>query len=182
MALPFEMGPDWTLFLDRDGVINIEKNNDYILSWAEFHFYPQSLKALPILAQHFSRMVVVTNQKGVGKGLMTEADLLTIHHNMQAEIVRHGGRLDAMYYCTDLADDSPRRKPQPGMAFQAQADFPAIDFSRSIMVGNRFSDMRFGRQAGMKTVFLATTHPELPFPDPLVDARFNDLLAFAEAL
>jgi histidinol phosphatase-like enzyme len=67
------------------------------------------------------------------------------------------------------------------MAFQAKQSFPEIDLSKSIMVGNRMSDMKFGRNAGMYTVFLATTHPETPFPDPHIDLRFDNLLAFTLA-
>jgi histidinol-phosphate phosphatase family protein len=175
------MTPDWTLFLDRDGVINHEKENDYVLNWDEFQFYDDSLAAIPLLNRCFQRIVITTNQKGVGKGLMTQEDLQTIHSNMLRSIEAAGGRIDQVYFCTDLDNDSPNRKPQPGMAFQAQKDFPEINFSKSIMVGNRMSDMQFGRNAGMHTVYLATTHPEAPFPDPQVDLRFTDLLSFAEA-
>ncbi len=171
----------WTLFLDRDGVINHEKNDDYILNWNEFKFYEKSIAAISILNQCFKTIVVVTNQKGIGKGLMTLTHLNEIHRNMLATFENEGGKIDKVYFCPDLADDSPNRKPQPGMAFQAQADFSHIDFSKSIMVGNRMSDMKFGRNAGMKTVFVATTHPEVPFPDPIIDCRFTDLYAFAEA-
>ncbi|MDD2791854.1 MAG: HAD family hydrolase [Sediminibacterium sp.] len=175
------MPPDWTLFLDRDGVINHEKENDYVLNWDEFQFYEDSLTAIPLLNRCFQRIVITTNQKGVGKGLMTPEDLETIHSNMLRSIETAGGHIDRVYFCTDLDNDSPNRKPQPGMAFQAQKDFPEINFSKSIMVGNRMSDMQFGRNAGMHTVYLATTHPEAPFPDPQVDLRFTDLLSFAEA-
>jgi len=172
----------WTLFLDRDGVINFEQRNDYVKHWGEFKFYKESLAALPILANQFSTIVVTTNQKGVSKGLMTEADLNNIHQNMVIEINKVGGRIDHIFYCTDLDNDSINRKPQPGMAFQAKEHFPTIDFAKSIMVGNRTSDMEFGRNAGLHTVFLATTHPETSFPDPSIDYRFNHLLEFAEAL
>jgi histidinol-phosphate phosphatase family protein len=173
---------NWTLFLDRDGVINVEKNEDYVKNWNEFEFYPNSLIALPILAKKFKRIVITTNQKGVGKGLMTELDLTIIHVNMVERIQSIGGRIDHIYYCTDLDNNSINRKPQPGMAFQAKNQFPEIDFSNSIMVGNRKSDMEFGRNAGLHTVFVATTHPETPFPDHRIDYRFEDLLAFAQAL
>ena len=172
----------WTLFLDRDGVINHDKDNDYIYNWGEFRFYDTSLEALSILAKHFNRIVVTTNQKGVGKGLMSVADLDNIHANMLSQLQQSGGRIDKVYYCADLSDDSVNRKPNPGMALQAQKDFNEIDLLKSIIVGNRISDMGFGRNAGMYTVFVATTHPETPFPDPLIDLRFNDLLAFARAL
>ena len=172
----------WTLFLDRDGVINFERNNDYVKSWEEFKFYDESIKALPLLAAKFTTIVITTNQKGVGRGIMTEESLQNIHHNMVSEIEKMGGRIDHIFYCIDVDNDSINRKPQPGMAFQAQEKFPSIDFTKSIMVGNRTSDMEFGRNAGLHTVFLATTHPETAYPNPLIDYRFNHLLEFAKAL
>lgn len=173
---------DWTLFLDRDGVINHEKNEDYIRHWGEFEFYAESLLALPLLAQKFNKIIITTNQKGIGKGLMTDADLANIHQNMMNKLLDIGGRIDAIYYCSDLNNDSYNRKPQPGMAFQAKTDFPTLDLNKAIMVGNRMSDMEFGRNAGMHTVYLATTHPEAPFPDTKIDDRFDHLLQFAQAL
>jgi D-glycero-D-manno-heptose 1,7-bisphosphate phosphatase len=172
----------WTLFLDRDGVINHDKDNDYIRNWDEFSFYDTTLEAMAILTKYFHRIVVTTNQKGVGKGLMTVADLDNIHTNMLAQMQTTGGRIDKVYYCSDLADDSINRKPNPGMAFQAIQDFSDINLSKSLIVGNRISDMGFGRNAGMQTVFVATTHPETSFPNPLIDLRFNSLLDFAKAL
>ena len=68
------------------------------------------------------------------------------------------------------------------MAYQAKAIFPHIKFENSIMVGNRLSDMHFGRNAGMNTIFLATTHPETPFPENSIDYRFDNLLAFANSI
>lgn len=170
---------DWTLFLDRDGVLNHEKNNDYVLNWAEFKFYDGVPEALALLNNRFKYIVIVTNQKGVGKGVMRLEDLQDIHQNMLSIIEKAGGRIDKVYFCSDLSDESPNRKPQPGMAFQAKEDFPAIDLSKSMMVGNRPSDMKFGRNAGMHTVYLATTHPETPFPHPDIDLRFNSLVEFA---
>lgn len=173
---------EWTLFLDRDGVINEEKKEDYIRHWDEFKFYAESLKALPLLASKFNRIIITTNQKGIGKGLMSHEDLAKIHEHMKQKIEAVGGRIDAIYYCPDLDNDSPNRKPQPGMAFQAKAAFPSIDLNKSIMVGNRMSDMEFGRNAGLHTVYLATTHPEAPFPDTKIDYRFDNLFQFANAL
>ena len=121
----------WTLFLDRDGVLNVEKKEDYIRHCDEFQFYPEALEALPILAKTFDKIVITTNQKGIGKGLMTHEDLSIIHHNMLKKIFSVGGRIDDIFYCADLDNDSVNRKPQPGMAFQAKNDHPAIDFSKS---------------------------------------------------
>lgn len=173
---------DWTLFLDRDGVINHEKKEDYIRNWTEFEFYKESLLALPILAQKFNKIIITTNQKGIGKGLMSVDDLTLIHQNMTNKIVELGGRIDAIYYCPDLDNASINRKPQPGMAYQAKTTFPEIDFKRSIMVGNRMSDMEFGRNAGMHTVYLATTHPEAPFPDTKIDYRYDNLFQFTQSI
>lgn len=182
MLKHLNINADWTLFLDRDGVINHEKNEDYIRHWGEFEFYAESLLALPLLAQKFNKIIITTNQKGIGKGLMTDADLANIHQNMMNKLLDLGGRIDAIYYCSDLDNDSPNRKPQPGMAFQAKTDFPTLDLNKAIMVGNRMSDMEFGRNAGMHTVYLATTHPEAPFPDTKIDYRFDHLFQFAQAL
>lgn len=176
------INPHWTLFLDRDGVINVEKNQDYIRNWNEFQFYEESLLALPMLAKKFETIVITTNQKGIGKGLMSHEDISHIHTNMMNAIRNVGGRIDQIYYCADVDSLSPNRKPQTGMALQAKAQFPHINFQESIMVGNRSSDMHFGRNAGMHTVFLATTHPETAFPDETIDYRFDNLLAFANAL
>lgn len=176
-----DIDTSWTLFLDRDGVINEELNEDYIKTWNAFKFYSESLLALPLLALKFNTIVITTNQKGVGKGLMTEQDLLQIHTFMMKEIQLHGGRIDAIFYAIDIENDAPNRKPQPGMAYSAKKKFPNIDFKKSIMVGNRISDMQFGRNAGIHTVFLATTHPETTYPNELIDYRFNNLLEFTQS-
>jgi D-glycero-D-manno-heptose 1,7-bisphosphate phosphatase len=169
----------WTLFLDRDGVINGERKDEYVLRLKDFIFFDGVLQALKILNEVFGVIVLVTNQRGVGKGLMTLDDLNHIHQYMMQHIQTSGGRIDKIYYCTDAGDDSPNRKPQPGMAYQAKNDFPQIDFYKSFMVGNKLTDMQFGRAIGSKTIFIATTNPETPFPHPLIDARFNRLLSFA---
>jgi D-glycero-alpha-D-manno-heptose 1-phosphate guanylyltransferase len=172
----------WTLFIDRDGVINEETIGEYILHWDKFVFSKGVLHAFKKISDAFGRLLVVTNQKGVGKGLMTKESLYTIHHSMQREVEVAGGRIDKIYFCTDLDNTSLYRKPNPGMAMHAKKEFPDIDFTRSIMVGNKRSDMQFGRAAGMFTVFLATTNPEEPFPHPDIDLRFSSLAEFAEAL
>jgi len=172
----------WTLFLDRDGVINIEKYQDYVYNFDEFIFYEGVPEAMRQLAERFGHIVIVTNQKGVGKGLMTEADLQSIHRSMLQVIEAAGGRIDRIYYCTATENDDPCRKPQPGMAFEAQRDYPTIDMRKSVIVGNNISDMEFGRNAGMHTVFVKTTHPEQPLPHPAIDLAAADLPAFAKAL
>ncbi|MBS1656397.1 MAG: HAD-IIIA family hydrolase, partial [Bacteroidetes bacterium] len=92
----------WTLFLDRDGVINHEKKDDYILNWGEFEFYDGVKEAIAKFSGLFGKIIIVSNQRGVGKGLMTEGDLTHLHQQMVAEITAAGGRVDHIYYCTSM--------------------------------------------------------------------------------
>lgn len=171
----------WTLFIDRDGVVNEEKTDDYIYAWNEFRFYEGVKEAFRIFHKKFGVIVMVTNQRGVAKGLMKLKDLHSIHRNMVAEIEKTGGRIDKIYTCTDM--ESPLRKPNTGMGLQALKDFKAINLSKSIMVGNTLSDMKFGRNLGVKTnVFLPTTRKEVDINDPTIDLVFPDLISFAQAL
>ena len=142
------------LLLDRDGVINVLRPNDYVKNIAEFVFCDGALEALRRLNPCFRRIVIVTNQRGVGRGLMTEADLAEIHDWMLARIREAGGRIDRIYVCTAVDPADPRRKPNPGMAREVRADFPDIDFARSILVGDSASDLEFARRAGIPAVCL----------------------------
>ncbi|MEQ9186219.1 MAG: HAD-IIIA family hydrolase [Cryomorphaceae bacterium] len=161
-----QIDENWTLFLDRDGVINQKLENDYVKHIDDFAFLPEVHKALAICSNAFGPIVVVTNQQGVGKGLMTENELLGIHQFMLAEVFTNGGRIDAIYHCSGLAeDDPPCRKPNTGMAFEARERFPEIDFRKSVMVGDSVSDMEFGHRLGMKCVRIGHSDPVHPsFP------------------
>jgi histidinol-phosphate phosphatase family protein len=145
-------GYDNTLFLDRDGIINRLRSNDYVKTWAEFEFLPDVFEALARWAKQFKYIIIVTNQRGVGKGLMTEKDLQEIHRKMISEIEKHEGRIDKIYHCTALDDADTNRKPNIGMALQAKRDFPDIDFGKSVMIGDSESDMQFAENAGMKGI------------------------------
>lgn len=171
----------WTLFLDRDGVINTDVIDDYIKSWEEFTFTDGALEALQLLNPLFSRIVVVSNQRGVGRALMTQEMLDHITTNMIDLVRNAGGRIDKAYYCTSTDNADINRKPNPGMALQAQTDFPEINLAQSIMVGNMPGDMRFGRNIGAFTVFIPSREDGIPDP-ATVDAEFKDLLAFAKTL
>lgn len=168
----------WTLFLDRDGVINYEKIGSYITRWEDFKFYDGVLEALRIFAEKFGHIVIVTNQRGVSKGLMDEKDLKEIHLNMLGNIEANGGRIDRIYYCTEM--ESPNRKPNPGMGLMAKKDFPAIDFDRSIMIGNTQGDMQFGKNIGAYTIFIATNRPAPELPDAFTDAIYSSLIAVVQ--
>lgn len=172
----------WTIFIDRDGVINHEKKEDYILNWNEFIFYNGVKDALCKISNKFGKIIIVSNQRGVGRGLMTETDLRHIHLEMQAVIEEAGGRIDKIYYCTSTDNKHPDRKPNPGMAFHAKREFPEIDLSKSIMIGNKLSDMLFARNACIYSVFVATTNPDTPFPHPYIDQYYASLPDFANHL
>lgn len=173
---------NWTLFLDRDGVINIESVGSYITDWKEFHFATGALEALKYLNEIFGTIIVVTNQRGVGRGLMTMETLKDISINMTNAITETGGRIDKIYVATSVNDDDHNRKPNSGMALQAKEDFPNIDFKQSVMVGNSISDMEFGKRLAMHTVFLTTKHEPFTLPHDLIDEQYPNLLTWAKSL
>ena len=137
------------LLLDRDGVINVLRPGDYVKAPEEFVFCDGAREALRLLEPLFRRIVIVTNQRGVGRGLMSSADLEAIHAGMLEKIREAGGRIDDIYICTATDPDDPRRKPNPGMAAEVLADYPDVDFRRSIMVGDSDSDREFASRAGI---------------------------------
>lgn len=146
----FKADKSWTIFLDRDGVINRLRVDDYVKVWDEFVFEEGVLDAIAYFSSIFGRICIVTNQQGIGRGLMSEEDLSEIHSKMMTQIVKAGGRIDKIYHCPHLAKDFPDcRKPEIGMGLQAAKDFPEIDFSKSIMVGDSSKDMEFAQKLGM---------------------------------
>jgi histidinol-phosphate phosphatase family protein len=173
----------WSLFLDRDGVINRRLVDDYVKCPDDFIFEPGATEAIKIFGELFGRIVVVTNQQGIGKKLMTTEILDEIHRHMLSGIKNTGGRLDAIYFCPGLRSENPFcRKPQVGMALKARKHFSEINFKKSIMAGDTASDMQFGKRLKMKTVLIghdteiAKQHPKL------VDFWFPSLLLMAKSL
>jgi histidinol-phosphate phosphatase family protein len=169
---------NWTLFLDRDGVINVRPFNSYVKNPIDFQFITGAKEAISILCNYFKYVIIVTNQQGVGKGLMTENDLKNIHKHMIHEIEICGGRVDAVYYCTMLSSEENNcRKPSPSMAYQAKQDFSDIDFELSVMVGDTSSDIAFGKNLGMKTIQIGNETTDIQ-----ADLKFNDLKSFAKSI
>lgn len=164
------------LFLDRDGIINVHRPNDYVKTIDEFEFLPGVPEALAMLSKRFKRIVIVTNQRGVSKGKLNEQTLHAIHEFMLSVIKENGGRIDAIYYCTALSEDHPCRKPNGGMALQAKQDFPEIDFSKSIMAGDSKSDIEFGNALGMTTVLIKKKTPSYA---SLANFEYPSLIDFA---
>jgi len=174
-----QISSNWTLFLDRDGVINEKLDGDYVKSLEEFQFIPGSKEAIVRLKGIFQRIVIVTNQQGIGKGLMTHEDLKQVHDFMISEINDAGGKIDSIYYCPELANKNAAcRKPNTGMALEAKKDFPEIDFQNSIMVGDSISDIEMGNRLEMKTVYLSDSLDNLE----IANYQYKSLQEFANSI
>ena len=173
-----------TLFLDRDGVVNVQIIDGYVMDPQQFVFHEGAIDALCGLRERFERMILVTNQQCVGKGLCTMAEIDAVHDWMTRRLQEHGFAFDKIYCCPHLASDGCTcRKPRPGMALQAKQDFPEIDFSQSMMVGDSLSDMQFAQNAGLIAVHVgAIRHPEFEEIQKITPRHFDSLLAFAKTL
>lgn len=155
MIFPSLIDNSWTLFLDRDGVINQRIINDYVKDPKDFVPIKGSLKAISNFNKIFGLTIVVTNQQGIGKGLMSEKDLELVHSHFLDLLQKEKGKVDSIYHAPQLAElDSQERKPNTGMALKAKNDFPSINFEKSVMIGDSVSDMQFGKALGMSTIFI----------------------------
>ena len=153
-------GQDKVAFLDRDGVINQPPGGrGYVTAWEQFRFIDGALDALRTLKGKGYRLVVVTNQQGVGKGLMDIGALETIHRNLRTCCARHGAAIDGVFYCPHLASDGCNcRKPSPGLIHQAVRELGLnLDLARSWLIGDSPRDMEAGAAAGLNTLFIAPT-------------------------
>lgn len=156
-VIDWNVDESWTLFLDRDGVINERIMGDYVTNLGDFHFKEKTLESIGKLTRKFKYVFVVTNQQGVALGKMTKKQLDEIHEYMVNQIVEKGGHVTYVYSATELKNsESEFRKPSPKMALMAKEKFPEISFEKSIMVGDTDSDIRFGKVLGMKTVLILT--------------------------
>ena len=174
---------NWTIFLDRDGVINKRRINTYLSRWSDFEFIDKSDHAIVELSKMCKRILVVTNQQGVAKGMTTHFELDHLHYCLGKHIESMGGHIDRIYYCPDHEIYEPIcRKPRPGMAMQAMADFPDIDLQKSMMVGDFYTDILMGQQMGMKTVFIDNDRSIWKETTAPPDFSFANLWAFSQAL
>ena len=146
------------IFFDRDGVINTRILGGYVRHWNEFKLMDGVAETLAEIKRRGYLAIIITNQRGVGMGLMSEMDLQNVHEEMQRAIeVRAGVRFDDIFYCTDTDDSSTRRKPSPAMLLEA-AEKWNIDIENSWMIGDSTSDIEAGARAGTKTAYLVTEH------------------------
>jgi D-glycero-D-manno-heptose 1,7-bisphosphate phosphatase len=166
------------VFLDRDGVINRKlAEGRYITRWEEFELLPGVAGAIAALNRTGRKVIVVTNQRGIALGRMTQATVEAIHELLRAELAQQTASLDGIYYCPHDRDVCECRKPRIGMIEAAFRDFPGAGPENSILIGDSRSDMECGRAAGMATIFIHDATPE----DRKLDAEAAISLADATA-
>lgn len=171
------------IFLDRDGVI-IENRANYILDWADVIIFPQAIEAIVKVSTTNFKIVIITNQSAVGRGLLKLADAISINERLKDVIVQSGGRIDGIYMCPHSPLDLCNcRKPLPGLFHQAAADL-SLDFTRSMIIGDAWSDLVAGQAAGIPTQILVRTgrgnlQSKAPAPPELSSYLLYDTLADA---
>jgi D-glycero-D-manno-heptose 1,7-bisphosphate phosphatase len=176
------------IFLDRDGVL-IENRSDYIRDWSQVRFIPDALEALSKTVIKNHKVVIVTNQSAVGRGLISLETANEINDRLVDFIKSHGGRVDAVYTCPHKPeDDCDCRKPKPGLLLRA-ADDLSLDLHRSWMIGDAWSDLLAGQAAGVGRVVMVRTGRGaeqllLPRPIELQTSHFifNDLAQALDAI
>jgi histidinol-phosphate phosphatase family protein len=144
-----------SVFLDRDGVINRNRpSGDYVKSWEEFQFLPGSRRAITRLTQAGFRLLVITNQACVGKGIVSSDIVQQIHELMMLEIARSGGRIEAVLCCPHLPDDGCHcRKPSPGLLKRAQEEYK-VDLGQAILVGDSVKDVQTAAAVKMPAIMV----------------------------
>ena len=145
--------------MDRDGVINKKApEGDYVKGWDEFEFLPGAKKAIRKLNENGFLVIIVSNQRGIARGFMTEEDLKEIHRKMKEELAEVRAVIDGIYYCPhDLDDHCNCRKPKPGLLLKAAREHD-IDLGRSWMVGDHESDIEAGKRAGCKAILICRSN------------------------
>lgn len=146
---------DGAIFLDRDGVINRRIVGGYVTRWSEFEFLPRAIDGIVELESIHAPIIVISNQAGVGKGLVTVENLSDMTERFVAAAREQGGRIDAVYYCPHAPSaECACRKPKPGLLLQAASDW-GIDLSSSVFVGDSASDVAAARAVGSQPVVIA---------------------------
>ncbi len=144
------------IFLDRDGVI-IENRENYVRTWADVSIFPDALTALAQLTSLAYKIVIVTNQSAIGRGLMSFDTALDINRRLRVEIEKAGGRVDGIFMCPHAPEeDCSCRKPHPGLIFQAAEELQ-LDLQQSILIGDALSDIQAGQAAGIPQTILVRT-------------------------
>jgi D-glycero-D-manno-heptose 1,7-bisphosphate phosphatase len=147
---------DPAIFLDRDGVV-IENNPNYVRSWSDVFIYPHALSALARISKLNYRIVIVTNQSAVGRGLISLQDAQDINDRLVAEIQANGGRIDGVFMCPHAPEDNCScRKPNSGLILEAAREL-SLDLKRSTLIGDALTDLQAGLAAGVSRNILVMT-------------------------
>lgn len=159
------------VFLDRDGVINQKATeHDYIKRCEDFHLLPGAAKAIQLLNQHCYKVIIVTNQRGIARGMMTEDTLSHIHEKMNQDLKLQNAFIDRIYYCPhDVTANCTCRKPRIGMFLQAALEFD-IGKETSFMVGDSLSDIESGINFGIKPILIGSAIEGVLTADDLLAA------------
>jgi D-glycero-D-manno-heptose 1,7-bisphosphate phosphatase len=144
------------VFLDRDGVI-IQNREAYVRCWEDVEFLPETLWALGLLSQSTYKIIIITNQSAIGRGIITPLQAAEINTRIVQKIVGAGGHVDGLYVCPHTPEDHCQcRKPLPGLILQAAKDL-SIDLNSSFMIGDALTDIQAGQAAGIPTNILVKT-------------------------
>ena len=171
------------ILLDRDGVL-IENRSDYVRDWSQVKIIPEAIQVLSLATARNYKVVIVTNQSAIGRGLVLPANAEEINRRLLHLIHQHGGQVDAVYMCTHKPDDDCFcRKPRPGLLLQAAREL-SLDLQRSWMIGDAWSDVQAGQRAGVRhTVLLKTGRGSeqllQPCPEELTSHLIFDNLPMA---
>lgn len=173
MATPFQSVR--TVFLDRDGVINRKPpEGEYIADWRDFHLLPGVEEAIATLNRAGIRVIIISNQRGIGLARTTRSGLEAIHARLQQHLAAAGAHIDAFYYCPHDKDECECRKPKTGLFEQAFRDFPDADRSASLVIGDSLSDLQAARNLGLPSILIegdpATRKPGWERAVPLADS------------
>lgn len=179
-----QFNKDWTLFLDRDGVINERIIDGYVMDSKNLILTSNLTQALTILSKKFGRMLVVSNQQCVGKGYCTYQTIEKVHSDLNDILLKERILISDFFFCPHKATDNCTcRKPKSGLAFQAQEKYPSIDFTKSVMVGDMITDIFFGKSLGMTTVYVgAKNTPNFDKIKDHSDYIFDNLYEFAKSI
>ncbi|GAB5466696.1 MAG: hypothetical protein Kapaf2KO_21320 [Candidatus Kapaibacteriales bacterium] len=171
------------ILFDRDGIVNVRLIGDYVKNIKEFSFIPEFLEAFKIICKKGYKTFLITNQQGVGKGLMSESDLEVIHSFMQDELQKLTGfKFDGIYYCTDLANSgSKRRKPEPGMIYEAIEE-NKLSKEDLWFIGDSLTDVEAGVKAGIKTLLLSEKESDPRFIPTRKSPKLSDMIDLAKSL
>lgn len=149
------------IFIDRDGVINVDPIGDYIKSWKKFRFETGSLAALKKITDLGYEIIIISNQAGIGDKVYPERELWNIHSNMMKVFAKEGIRVSAGIYCLHGKNAGCKcRKPEIGL-FKKAAKHISFDLPRTFFIGDKISDVQAGKRFGLKTIMVMTGHGKL---------------------